>query len=105
MRRAVELKAVETQFRFRKFRHTQEKRDGSIALFRQEDTESDAPPAWEVVKIKHHDGYEAFGSYIEPAEYYPKDERWGEDGFTFRDRDQAVKKYNRLIAAQKRRTT
>jgi hypothetical protein len=87
-----------TKFRHGGFNFRQIVREGDVAIFEQ--TWSGCPDpsvCYEVVRIRRHDGFEIAGKRIEPAEFYPKSESWGVDGFTLTDRDRAFAKLRELM--------
>jgi hypothetical protein len=86
--------------RFRKdgFDYRQLAREGQLAIYEltwQGRTDS---AAFEVVRIRAHDGFTIGGKTVEPGEIYPRSELWGIDGFTFTDRAAADEKFRALCS-------
>jgi hypothetical protein len=92
-------RVVDIAFRHSGFEHTQLKRIGDVAIYRQ--SKSGLPDAYEVVLIEKHEGYIAFGKDIPASEYYPSSAKWGACGFTFRSREDAERKFKELVGKQK----
>jgi hypothetical protein len=87
------------EFRRDGFNYRQIARQGDAAIYRQTWTGSaDPSPCWEVIRIRHHEGFQIRGRFVEPAEVYPNSEAWGVDGFTFTDRDAAFAKFREQAA-------
>jgi hypothetical protein len=84
-------RVVDIAFRHSGFEHTQLKRIGDVAIYRQ--SKSGLPDAYEVVLIEKHEGYTAFGKDIPAGEYYPSSTQWGLCGFTFCTLQEAVRKF------------
>jgi hypothetical protein len=52
------------------------------------------PLHYEVIKIRQHDGWTLpGGKIIEPGEMYPRSEKWGTSGWTYKNMDDAKRKY------------
>src|SRR6267154_6073345 len=45
--------------------------------------------SYEVIRIRHREGFQIDGRFVEPAQVYPKPEAWGVDGFTVTNKDVA----------------
>jgi len=54
--------------------------------------------AYEVVRVRRHDGFQIGSRFIPPAEVYPRSERWGELGWTFCDKGAAFAKLREITA-------
>jgi len=89
---------VEAQFRQSGFTLTQVKRSGDIAIYRQ--TKAGLPPAFEVVTIRRREASVAFGKEFPAAEYYPRNEDWGNYGFSYRTLEEAERKFKQLAKKQ-----
>lgn len=63
-------------------------RDGDFAIFRGY-SKDHSRPNWEVIKIQHHDGRDAFGKHYDPTEFPPSDAQWGEKGWTAENEEHA----------------
>jgi len=67
-------------------------RSGNIAIFASERD-------YEVITIQSHDGRVIASNECPAAEYPPSSEQWGAKGWTYRTIDEAIAKYNDLIAS------
>ena len=67
-------------------------RSGNIAIFSSERD-------YEVITIQSHDGRVIAGNECPAAEYPPSSEQWGTKGWTYRTIDEALAKYNEIIAS------
>jgi len=83
---------------------TQINRINNIAIYKQTKSSFKHFKAWEVIKIKSHDGYELVGIPFEPAEMYPRSNRWGTDGWTYTVYEDALKKFNQLVARSRKKS-
>lgn len=82
-----------TQFQRDGFNYRQIAREGDAAIYSQSRTDYSNPSvSYEVIHIRHRDGFHIDGRFVEPAEVYPNSEAWGADGFTLRDREAAFAK-------------
>jgi len=95
------MKQLPTTFTGGGFHFRQLDRIGNVALFKKYKT-PDSAMSLEVVRIRHHNGFTAFGKQHPPAEFYPSSERFGVDGFTFCDLKRARAKFRELAEAQDR---
>jgi len=57
--------------------------------------------SYEVIEIQTHNGYELAGVAIPPAECYPGSSQWGVLGFSYQNKDDALKKFNQLVELEK----
>jgi hypothetical protein len=73
-------------------------REGQVAIYELTWQGNTNAAAYEVVRIRAHDGFTVGGKVIEPAELYPRSESWGIDGFTFSDRAAADEKLRALCS-------
>ena len=88
---------VKVEFSVGQFLYRQLERIGDLAIYAQ--VRESTILAYEVVKIKRHNGYEIAGIQIEPAEMYPASSFWGINGWTYTSYDKAESKFERLNAA------
>ena len=79
-----------TQFRHDGFDYRQITREGDAAIFAQ--SRNGRVRAFEVIRIRRHDGFEIAGRLVEPAEYYPRSGEWGAYGWTLPDLNSATAK-------------
>jgi hypothetical protein len=86
-------KSLPVEFRSGGFNYHQIAREGDAAIYEQTSSGcSNSSVAYEVIRIRRRESFQIDGRYVEPAEVYPKAEAWGEDGFTFTDKDAAFAK-------------
>src|SRR5688572_18543650 len=85
------LTPLSTSFESHGFRFYQEWRQGNLAMYRKS-SRSHGWVGYEVIRIRHHDGYTIAGRYCPPAEVYPRSEKWGVDGFSCASLSRAYEK-------------
>jgi len=78
-----------TRFRYGGFDYQQIYREGDVAIYKQTRNGKEDSAAFEVIRIRRHDGFHIGDRFVEPAEVYPNSEAWGSDGFTLTDEDLA----------------
>jgi hypothetical protein len=90
-------KRLPIQFRRSGFNYRQIAREGDVAIYEQiwAGRESQSV-SYEIIRVRRHDGYQIKGTFIPPAEIYPKSESWGVDGFTLTERDAAFAKLEEI---------
>lgn len=94
------MKLLDNQIKYKGFILTQISRDGNIAVYSQVWTGCKNPSvAYEVIRVQSHNGREIQGKVYPPAEYYPSSESWGQKGWTYTDKDSALRKALELAAA------
>ena len=57
-----------------------------------------SPRDYEVIIVQSHDGRVIADKECPAAEYPPSSEQWGQKGWTYRTIDEAIQKYNELVA-------
>jgi hypothetical protein len=88
---AISYESIPTEFRSGGFNYRQIAREGDLAIYEQKWTGCPDPStAYEVVRIRRHDGFLIAGKAIEPAEFCPKSEDWGIHGWTVLTKDRAL---------------
>jgi hypothetical protein len=92
-------RVVSAEFRQSGFTLSLLKRAGNVAIYIQ--TKRRQPQAYEVVLIRKHEAYIAFGKEIPAGECYPSSEQWGVKGFTYRTIEAAERKFRELTASAK----
>lgn len=92
-------RVVPAEFRQSGFTLTQLKRAGNIALYVQ--TKRRQTPAYEIVLLRKHEAYTAFGKEISAGECYPSSEQWGVKGFTYRSIEAAERRFRELTVSAK----
>ena len=90
-------KPLPTRFRRDGFNYRQIAREGNAAIYQQRWTGCAEPSVcYEVIRVRHREGFQIGGRFVEPAEVYPNSEAWGTDGFTVGDKDAAFAKLREL---------
>lgn len=90
------MKPLPETFTKDKFTYTQVRREGDVAIYRQQK----APHTWErfeVGIVQKHDGYVIAGKSFEPAEFWPRSEDWGKLGWTYTNLSDAKKRMATLL--------
>lgn len=83
-------KLLAKEFRRSGFQYRQIAREGNAAIYEQAWPGCVEPsPCYEVVRIRHHEGFQIGNRFVNAAEIYPNSEAWGVDGFTFTNRNKA----------------
>ena len=96
-------KPLSTRFRRDGFAYRQIAREGNVAIYEQTWLGCAEPSiCYEVIRIRLRDGFQIGGRTIEAAEFYPKSEAWGTDGFTLTDRDRAFAKLKEILGSSVR---
>jgi len=90
----MNYKPLKESFSRKGFTYTVVKREGDKAIYEQKSGKKIL--AYEVIKIRRHNGYTIAGVFMEPAETYPSDNDWGTFGWTYSSLEQATVKYNTL---------
>ena len=92
-------KPLPKEFRRGGFKYRQIAHEGDAAIYEQRWTGCAEPSiAYELIRIRRHDGFHIGGRFVEPAQVYPKSEAWGADGFTLTDKDPAFAKLSAMRA-------
>lgn len=89
------MKKLAKQFTSKGFTYTEVTRVGNKAIYKQS-KDDQSSTSFEVVKIGKHNGYELNGVKIAAAETYPSTSLWGVQGWTYRDLDDAKKKFKKI---------
>ncbi len=91
-------KPLPKEFRHDGFTYRQIAREGDAAIYEQRWTGCAEPSVcYEVIRIRHREGFQIDGRFVEPAEVYPNSEAWGADGWTMRDKDVAFRKLREVV--------
>ena len=88
-------KPLPLKFRFGGFNYRQIAREGAVAIYEQ--SRKERVVAYEVIRIRRHNGFSIHGKFVEPAEYYPRPEEWGKWALTLPDRGSAFAKFQEII--------
>jgi hypothetical protein len=83
-------KLLPTRFRRGEFNLRQICRDGQVAIYEKSwGGCADATPSFEVIRVRRRERFEIDGRVVDAAEFYPRSEAWGTDGFTLAHKDAA----------------
>jgi hypothetical protein len=86
-------KPLPTRFRRDGFEYRQIAREGNAAIYEQTWIGcADPSVCYEVIRIRHREGFQIKGRFVQAADVYPNSGAWGVDGFTFTDKDAAFAK-------------
>jgi hypothetical protein len=89
-------RSLPTRFRHGEFDYRQIHREGDFAIYQQTWKGNEHSAAFEIIRIRRHDGFHIDGRFVEPGEVYPKSEAWGTDGWTMQDRGAAFRKLREI---------
>lgn len=79
------------------FQYRQIAREGNVAIYEQAWRNCAEPsPSYEVVRIRHREGFQIGTRFVKAAEIYPNSEAWGVDGFTFTNGNKAWAKFFKM---------
>jgi hypothetical protein len=85
------------EFRRDGFDYRQIAREGNAAIYEQRWTGCAEPSVcYEVIRARRREGFEIDGRFVEPAEVYPNSQAWGENGWTFTNKDAAFVKLQEI---------
>ncbi len=93
----MEYKILEKELSKGGYLLKQIERKGDIAIYSQEKKGLGKIFAYEVIKIRRHEGFEKGGIKIEAGEIYPSSGRFGFDGFCCASKSRAYDKFNELV--------
>jgi hypothetical protein len=98
-------KPLPKEFRRDGFNYRQIAREGDVALYEQTWLSCAEPsPSYEVVRIRHREGFQIGNRFVKAAEVYSNSEAWGVDGFTFTNRNKAWAKLFEMSLEEPERT-
>jgi len=87
------MKTLATEFKKHGFNFKQEYRNGEFAVFSK--TKGNVI-SYETIVIRRHNGYKIGEIDCPASEVYPNDKAWGNFGFTYRSKEDAMEKVNTL---------
>lgn len=93
------MKPLPAQFKSGGFDFEQIDRDGLIALFRKT-KEGMENVCYEVVRIQECKQWVIAGNTVPAHEAMPGNEKFGVDGFAYRDKDQAKKRFSKMVGEE-----
>jgi hypothetical protein len=88
-----------TQFRRDESDYRQIYHEGDFAIYLQTWKGNEQSAAFEVVRIRRHEGFQIGDRFVEAAEVYPNSEAWGRDGWTLPDKEAAFHKLRAVVAS------
>jgi len=87
-----------TRFRHSGFDYRQIAREGNVAIYEQIwNCCSNPAVCYEVIRIRHREGFQIGDRFVEPAEVYPNSEAWGVDSWTMQDKVAAFRKLREAV--------
>jgi hypothetical protein len=90
-------KRLQKEFQRDGFTYRQIAREGDAAIYEQAWCGCAEPSVcYEVIRVKRREGFQIDGRFVEPAEVYPSSEAWGENGWTFTNKDAAFAKLQEI---------
>jgi hypothetical protein len=90
-------KPLEAYLKRGEFNYKQLVRHADAAIYSQTWHARSKPSiAFEVICIRRHNGKEIKGQRVEASEFYPSGSEWGKYGFTFNNRNTALRKFREL---------
>ena len=91
-------KPLQRHFQRGEFNYKQLVREKDVAIYSQTRRGCPEPStAFEVIRVRRHNGKEIKGDWVEPSEFYPSSTDWGKYGFTFIDKDATFSKLRELL--------
>jgi hypothetical protein len=97
-------KLLDRHFQRGDFIYKQLVRENDVAIYSQTRRGCPEPStAFEVIRVRRHNGKQIKGDWVEPSEFYPSSTDWGKYGFTFTDNDAAFAKLRELSRRANRR--
>lgn len=91
------MKKISTEFESAGFKYKQIHRENSYAIYERCYSNNTDKKHYEVIKIQSHNGIEIAGNKIPPSEFYPSSNSWGINGFTCTTRENAYKRFDRMM--------
>jgi hypothetical protein len=91
-------KPLPKRFRHDGFDYRQIAREANAAIYKQISNGCFNPAVcYEVIRIRHREGFQIGGRFVEPAEVYPNSEAWGVDSWTIEDKEAAFRKLREAV--------
>jgi hypothetical protein len=87
------------QFRDGEFDYRQIYRETDFATYQQTWKGNKDSAAFEVIRIRHREGFQIGDRFVEPAEIYPNSETWGVNGWTALNKEAAFRKLREIAAS------
>jgi hypothetical protein len=97
-------KPLDRHFQRAEFNYKQLVREKDVAIYSQTSRGGSSEPviAFEVIRVRRHNGKKIKGQWVGPSEFYPSLTEWGKYGFTFTDKDAAFAKFRELLRRPRR---
>ena len=96
------MKTLPESFQKHGFLFTLIERHGQFATYRKVEENWRHSENFETVIIQSHNGRVIAGQAVGPAKYMPSSESWGSLGWSFQDRESALKKLSQLTTRMPR---
>jgi hypothetical protein len=90
------MNLLKTQFESKGFLFNQLERNEVCAIYSKTfrvDDNTLGSENFEVIDILSHNGREIHGNYQPPSEFFPSDNAWGRNGWSYTDKEKAYEKY------------
>lgn len=91
------MKKLDKEFESAGFKYKQIHRENMYAIYERRYINTPNNVHFEVIKIQSHNGIIIAGNKIAPSEFYPSSNSWGVNGFTCTSRENAYKRYDRMV--------
>lgn len=92
------MKKLDKEFESAGFKYKQIHREGIYAIYERVYSNNNTNLHYEVIRIQSHNGIIIAGNKIAPSEYYPSSNSWGLHGFTCTSRENAYKRFDRMVS-------
>jgi hypothetical protein len=89
-------KSLPTRFQRGGFYYRQIYREGDFAIYKQTWKGNEHSTAFEVIRLRRHEGFQIGDRWVEPGEVYPNSEAWGVDAWTVLNKDAAFTKLREI---------
>jgi hypothetical protein len=86
------MKQLSNEIKTNGFVYIQEHRNNKFAIYSQ--WVGNEIIAYELIKIRNRNDRELFGKHYPASEVYPDSKSWGQEGWTFKNYSNAVKRFN-----------
>jgi hypothetical protein len=90
-------KPLPTRFQHGGFDYRQIYRKSDFAIYQQTWNGNENSAAFEVIRIRHREGFQIGDRFVEPAEIYPNSEAWGVDGWSALNKEAAFRKLREIV--------
>ena len=91
------MKILEKEFKSHGYNFKQVIREKDIAVYFKTKLNTEIEN-WEVIKVQSHNGYAIAGLDFPPSETFPSSSAWGNLGWSYQTREEAMEKFNKLLS-------